>query len=276
MPDIDPFQLKPVPYRAEIIDITPAMAAEFLKRNTHNRSINKRYITDMARDMAAGDWVPNGEAFKIAKTGEVLDGQHRFMACVMAGVTLEDMLLITGLDVSAQDTMDSGRKRTAADMFSIRSEENAPILAAGLRLAILWSAGDRKFSGNYNPTKVELDQFLTGHPEIRRSVQQAAHLRYKNKNTVASVNCLAHFVFSGIDQDTAVWFFASLATGANLDEFDPVNTLIRRLRNDAADGVVKSPARVMTLMTAAWNAKREGRELRKIQYVPGQNVPEPK
>jgi hypothetical protein len=274
--DNDSFEMDSAPYSAQIIDITPAMAAGFLRRNTHNRNINMRYVADTARDMAAGNWQANGEAFKIAKDGTVLDGQHRFEACVRSGVTLKNMLLVTGLDASTQDTMDSGRKRTAADMYSIRGEENAPILAAVLKLAYWWSSGARRFTANYSPTKSELDEMLAKHPEIRRAVQQAAYVRAKNRNTIASVNGLAYWVFTSISQDDGVWFFQGIATSANLAEFDPVNTLNRRLSNDRADGVIGNPTRVMSLYVSAWNAKREGRELRKIQYTPGQNIPEPK
>ena len=55
-----------------VIDVTPALAEEWLSANDHNRSINVRVVDAYARDMLSGNWALNGEAVKIAEDGTLL------------------------------------------------------------------------------------------------------------------------------------------------------------------------------------------------------------
>ena len=65
---------------AKIVDITPEMAREYLEKNSHNRRLSERSVRNLATAIKNGEWQVNGEAIKVDKEGNLLDGQHRLSA----------------------------------------------------------------------------------------------------------------------------------------------------------------------------------------------------
>src|SRR5688572_25165711 len=102
------------PVTSEIITITPNMAEAMLGKNFKNRNVSKGLVQAYARDMLSEDWRFTGEAIKFDVTGKLIDGQHRLLACVKAGVNFRSLVL-RGLEPEAQEVLDSGRVRTAGD-----------------------------------------------------------------------------------------------------------------------------------------------------------------
>ncbi|MEV5140331.1 hypothetical protein AB0K71_06020 [Streptomyces syringium] len=255
--------------------VTPEMAKELLKRNTHNRNLRERAVADYARDMAAGKWLMNGEAIKFAADGTLLDGQHRLHAVVAAGVPVM-MLVVTGLDASTQETMDAGRRRNAADAFSLRGEVNATVLASTLKRVWMWEQGDFKFAQNRIPTVAECAALLVERPEIRRSVEIAVRIHGLFRYIPHSSLGTSHHLLSRINGPEAVWFFARLGDGAELPAGHPVLALRQRVMSERADRRTIPDYRYMAYIIRAWNACRDGRDLGRIQQAPDAPMPMPK
>jgi hypothetical protein len=257
-----------------ITTITPAEAEALLKANTRNRNISERAVNDLARAMTNGEWTLNGEAVKIAEDGTVLDGQHRLEGCVKSGVAIE-VLLVTGLPVQAQDTMDLGRKRTTADAWKIHGETNVNVLAAVARKAWMWDMGNIKFTPHNAPTPGELRQYLEDNSSLRRSAEIGTRVNGHFRPASATVTGVAHHLFHRIDPGVAAEFFAQLETGAKLDIGYPVLTLRDRLMRDRAS-MKKPPFYVnVAYFIRSWNAVREGRELSTIIQTAESFVPKP-
>ena len=269
--------LKPAPTgpSIEILSVTPGLAKEWLRTNSHNRRLRKNDIFNYARDMAAGKWLMNGESIKFSATNQLLDGQHRLHAVVQSGVTVP-MLVITGLPPETQATMDSGIKRTTADAFSLDGKSNAPALAAILKRIWLWDQGDYKFSANYKPTTAECAELLEQRPEIYRSVEIAVRIHQTFKYIPQSATGTAHHLFSRIAADEAVWFFARVGDGADLVAGHPVLTLRNRILSERDDRRSIKDWRYMAYLVRTWNAVRTGRSLSKIQQAPDAPMPMPK
>ena len=261
--------------QVEILAVTPDLAKKWLKQNTHNRSLRKRAVADYARDMKAGQWRLNGEAIKFATDGTLLDGQHRLMAVIEAD-TAVPLMVVTGLPNDTQETMDAGRKRTAADAFSLRGEAHASVLAAVLKRVWLWNQGDYKFGQNYTPTTAECAALLKERPEIYRSVEIAVRIHQAFRYLPQSVVGTAHHLFSRIDGSEAVWFFARVGDGAELPVGHPVLTLRNRVMTDRADNRKVPDYRYMAYLIRAWNAVREDRPLTRIQQASDAPMPMPK
>lgn len=259
----------------EILAVTPDLAAKWLKQNTHNRNVRARAVSDYARDMAAGQWRLNGEAIKFAIDGTLLDGQHRLMAVVESDTAIP-LMVVTGLPVDTQETMDAGRKRTTADTFNLRGESNAAVLAAILKKVWLWDQGDYKFAQNYSPTTAECAALLNERPEIYRSVEIAARVHQAFRYLPKSVVGTAHHVLSRVDVDEAVWFFCRVGDGADLSANHPVLTLRNRVMTDRADSRKVPDYRYMAYLIRAWNAVREDRPLSRIQQPSDAPMPLPK
>mgnify|MGYP006910857298 FL=1 len=100
----------------EIAVVTPEEAQTILNtRNTVNRPIDKRQVARYAASMKAGAWRINGECLVFAPDGTLLDGQNRLAAVVKAGVSVA-FCVWYNVPEDARSSMDSGKKRTAADV----------------------------------------------------------------------------------------------------------------------------------------------------------------
>lgn len=256
----------------KVMAVTPKLAEKWLGQNTHNRNLRENAVDAYARDMKAGNWAENGEAIKFAKDGTLLDGQHRLWAITQAGVTIQ-LLVVTGLEWGTQETMDDGRKRTLADALNLRKEPNAVQLAAITRRALMWTQGIYKNAGNRPPTNTECLQFFEAHPELSASTSVSVSLR-KAVALPSSIVGLTHWVFTGLDAEDADWFFERLGSGANLPQYHPILTLRKKSRE-----VSDSPGRVpedmlLAFVIKAWNAYRDGEEVRLLRFRPGGAQPE--
>lgn len=271
-----------------VVDITPDLAAKWLAQNTHNRNLRERVVNGYAADMRDGNWVEDGQSIKFAKGdvvllnnpaitgGALLDGQHRLSAIVTADVIIR-MLVVSNLDDSTQEVMDTGAKRVLGDVLKLRGEAYAITLAAALMRVHQWKQGYRKnlkSAGNARPTHRQLLEVLEEHPELRRSVEIADRIRKAGRLSASTV-ALCHWLFNTVDPDDCAFFFARLGDGVGLMNDDPVYALRRVLENFAADRGRPDEALVTALVIKAWNAYREGRSVQVLAYRPGGARPEP-
>ena len=89
-----------------------------------NRPVHQSQVNKYVQDMKAGMWGRNHQGIAFDQDGILMDGQHRLWAVVESGVTV--MMPVTwGLNREAQLTIDSGLKRTTADVAAIAGFENA-------------------------------------------------------------------------------------------------------------------------------------------------------
>ena len=104
--------------RIEIQAITPAIAAEYLKKNTRNRNLQQVVVDRYADDMARGNWQLTHQGIAFNADGVLLDGQHRLAAVIKAGVTVE-MMVAFGVADKAQGDMDSQQVRKVSHSLTI-------------------------------------------------------------------------------------------------------------------------------------------------------------
>jgi hypothetical protein len=100
--------------RTEKIKITPAQAKRWLAQNTDsNRRLSDRTIEAYAREMKADRWELTHQGIAFNVTGELIDGQHRLSAIVLADVPIT-MMVTTGLPLEYNSPLDIGYNRTIA------------------------------------------------------------------------------------------------------------------------------------------------------------------
>jgi len=258
-----------------LIDVTPEAAAIWLRNNTRNRPISDRLVSEYARDMAAGAFLFNGEAIKIAEDQTLLDGQHRLAAVVRSGVTIK-FLVIQGLPIEAQDTMDTGRRRTAGDQLAIHGEAYSRNLAAIARRVWQWEAGNTRFLTTQSPTNSEILATVTKHATLGRSAEVGHRIATSFRPSRSAVTGMAHHLFLDIDQNLTAQFFARLETGADLSKGHPVLTLRDRLTQDKILQRKIAYHQSVRYFIVAWNALREDREITLIkQAADGTSMPMP-
>jgi hypothetical protein len=264
----------------ELMDITPDLARKWLtENNTHNRNVRPRIVSGYAADMLAGNWVQDGQSIKFSREEVLLDGQHRLTAIAESGVTIR-MLVVRNLPGDAQEVMDTGAKRTLGDVLKLRGEKNYVAIASVLMRAVLWQDGARRTIRSTNrPTHRQLLMFLEQHPEIRRSAEIGSRVRNVMRISPGTAG-LCHWLFNRIDGSDCAFFFARLTDGAGLVPGDPIYALRRSVENTARDKGRRPEEYVTALVIKAWNAYRDGQELKLIAYRPGgaapEDYPEPK
>jgi hypothetical protein len=100
--------------------LTPTIAKQYLESNVNNRNVKNRLVTQYANDMINGRWkIDTGETIKISKSGTILDGQHRLLAVIKANLPVY-FHIVTDLEESVFDVLDTGSKRNASDVFKIK------------------------------------------------------------------------------------------------------------------------------------------------------------
>lgn len=266
---------------SEIVEVTPAMAREWLMANTSNRSLRRVAVTAYARDIAAGNWEVTGEAVKFSEDGVLLDGQHRLAACVEADKPFTT-LVIRNVAGAAQGRMDSGIVRKFADQLSLAGEPSPTVLSAVLRRIALWEAGLFCHSSSLKVTFSELEDKLHEEPQVRESV------RFGSRQATAaglhpSVLSFLHWLLGKAYYGEAQFFLDRVADGAGLPSGHPVLILRERIRRERdlatrRNGV--DPDATIALVIYAWNAHRAGERRTKLQLPKGgltnENFPMPK
>jgi len=106
--------------KIEIVDITPELAAEWLLKNTSNRPLRASTVAHYAGQMSRGKWQQTHQGICFDSHGNLIDGQHRLSAIVMAGVTVRIMVTWLDTDVTAMGYLvDHGAKRSVSDILQV-------------------------------------------------------------------------------------------------------------------------------------------------------------
>lgn len=264
-----------------IADVTPALAAQWLTFNTHNRTLRPKVVEAYATDMRNGDWLLNGESIKFDTDGVLIDGQHRLAAVIAAGVTVR-MVVVRGLPRAAQDTVDAGTKRKFADVLNLRGENHSSSKASITRKILLWKAGIRR-NGGYQPTNTQLLQTFEEHPEIRE-IAPSAEVISRGCGMPPSVVGLAMWLCTRVesreDEDRAQltkdvdFFFERLADGQSLAKGDALYELRRTVAESRRIRGERNQSYLLAITIKAWNAYRAGDKVGLLRYRPGGANPE--
>lgn len=248
----------------ELITVTPKMANEWLKRNEHNRNKKPKQLAKITRSMDLGEFRFAGDPIRFDKRERLIDGQHRLTAIVRSGES-QPLLVMFGFDEEIQMHVDQNSVRQAGDQVMMfgPADRGGNNWASIARLIIRWDAEDL-ISNILVPSNAEIVAFCEEHPEQMRRAVTAANAQYRRVGTRKPVVGAVHFFAEEIDPTLCAQFFRSFATGEGLNAGDPVfalrDTLLKR-RQVAQPGVNE----LIALFARAWNAKRKGQPLQRVQ-----------
>lgn len=255
------------------VSVTPDLAREWLKRNSHNRNLNERRVNVLAGAMKRGEWHENGDTIRFSSEGVLLDGQHRLAAVVKSGVTIR-ALVVEGLTQETQDTMDAGKLRSFADVLKLRGISDENNVAALARKVYVWETGQVR-SQNTPPTHAQLSHIVEKRlVDLRESITVARSVR-RHIPVQSSIIGIAHWVFYEIAPEDTTFFFDRLRDGRGLTEGNPILALREALLRDLAkNGRRMNPTMVLALFIKAWNAYRKGETVSFLRWRAGGASPE--
>ena len=100
---------------AETKLITPEWAAEILQtKNSKNRKLRGWWAEALAAAIRRGEWITTHQGIAFDEDGNIIDGQHKLKAVVLAKIPIE-MMVFHGVPRSAFSVLDIGTKRSYAD-----------------------------------------------------------------------------------------------------------------------------------------------------------------
>jgi hypothetical protein len=154
--------------RSRVQTISPAKAAEMLEANTTNRPLSRPVVKAFAEAMRRGDWMVTHQGIAFDGNGALVDGQHRLAAVIEADVPVE-MTVFTEVDEGTFDVLDTGKRRSAADVLAIEGERSSATLAAMVRTVWMYeNRPDQSWSGGGAiVTNHQVVQTLDEHPKLR-------------------------------------------------------------------------------------------------------------
>lgn len=251
--------------------IGPERAADYMKRNTKNRPLNKRYGMQLSDVMSEGDWWMNGETIIFASDGTLLNGQHRLWAIIHSGVEV-DVMVVRGIDEEAFKTLDGGRKRTLGDTLSLQGEKSGNQLAAAVSALFAYArvrgqVASHTFISFKKCTPMICARVLSKHPGIRQSVHEMNRATLFN-NQLAHV---LHYLFSEVDGDLATQFANVLASG-DTDTGRPFNVFRECLVRNRMRSELRIPHASRAIK--AFNAERSGERPQRLTYTDGAGLPD--
>lgn len=248
---------------SEVTAITPSDATNWLRANTKNRPVRKRHVEFLANEIKNGNWQVNGQAIIIADNEQVLDGQHRLLAIIDAGIPIKSMV-VYGIPEAAFATIDTGAVRTSADALCLHFQDYPQHVVKAVATAVPWVKQLERGSMHKGAKKISNTEVITYARDHLTMFERAITLlHYPKDNRPMSVGlgtALYEYV-ARKDEERADKFFESLYTGENLERDDVEYVLRAAFAKDSQRITSKLPAHVkMRMAIKAWNWRRRGQD----------------
>jgi hypothetical protein len=262
-----------ITFKVSIEEISVSRAQEMLKRNDINRNTSPVVIKRYARDMLREDgWdFFAADPIRVNKDGEILDGQQRLEALVLAGETNPDVVLKTwlywGIPTESQVKMDQGRPRSRTDQLVIRKMPNPRDRSSIASLLLQWQNPENLFTKMILTNDEVLEFAEANYDRITRATEHALKLR-----KVGFAVSIAGAVYFKAEEKV-LWeasnFFTSVATGENLPQGHPALRLRNTVFFNKGKGRRINRLEELYYVVRAWNGFRKGETLNKLQLPPG-------
>lgn len=119
-----------------VVEVTPALAKQWLEENTENRNVRRSHLETLAREIRADRWRVTHQGIAFSALGRLMDGQHRLHAIIRANKSAV-LTVFVGLDDNMFGALDRGQRRTVADELLTRPRYVHPCvwIAANLQQA---------------------------------------------------------------------------------------------------------------------------------------------
>lgn len=253
--------MKKITFKTQVI--TPTMSKEYLKKNTNNRTVSKGRVTYYAGEMKKGNWnILSPEGISFDEYGRLLDGQHRLMAIIESGVSVQ-MVVTEGYDKEVFSKINRGKTRNTTDDFGILGIPNANIVSPGISAYLKLSKSNSDIASmntRYDKAQYSSDDKCTEYFEDSDFYDEMAIISQKmyNKNGLKLFKIGEYFSIMCYlikdkkhSQETVVRFFTELNTNS---EFSNVNTLkfkimqMKQNKSSRMDNTYK-----MKMLIKVWN-----------------------
>lgn len=260
---------------SEVEVIDPQQAALWLEgANLHNRPLQFERAQAMAAAIKRGEWSLNGDAIRFATDGQLLDGQHRLQAIVIAGKPIKT-LVVRGLAPGSFATIDTNRSvRTGRDVMALSGVSNYSIVAPMARLMYYWEATGNPYEASVdkNPSAEQLLE-VAQRPGFQGYASEVLTHRWCKKFVGTGLTGFAMAAFHAHRADHAQAFFHKLDTGIGLEEGSPILLLRDKFINQMQGQDRLRPIAKGAYLFKAWRLYLLGANVRQLKLVFAKNIP---
>ena len=242
-----------------ILTFSVALMQHILEtRNNHNRKPRTAKIKRFAADMSSAFWVLEGSTLKFGANGELLDGQNRLRAGLLADVPLTTHVVF-GVDPAAFKVLDSGTVRTSGDTFKVAGVPNAEIAGKAIRWLLIFA--DPKMDRAVSVPNADL--FEHYQKRVNKDLLEVAIAEAKKVSRVIPTGTLAAMLYLFERKDAKLARIFAHDLEKEIRGGKTVLTRLRNLRRDNGGRLNEKYATAFTVMT--WNAYRAGAAIRGVQ-----------
>lgn len=254
--------------------ITPKLAQQFLDCNAKfNRRESELYTEAWAKQILAGEWAESSpQPMVFSNVGELIDGQTRCRALVLAGKTNPDACLIMNVehnwDPKIFAKLDSGRKRTVGQMLN---EKNGHQHAANVSLCAKYLEGEdgypstayAKWGKASSPSTEGTRKFLDDNPDMRTCLTLARPIKSQvrmshSAGTVAMFLIRRAAIGNTLALNVIHEFFNGVADPRRCKDGDPRYALNRYAERTAFSGASVKLSEPLGMILKAWERWCEG------------------
>ena len=263
---------------AVLMLISPAHADEMLRRNVgddyRNRPNSQLIVDRYAKEMAEGRWALTGETIIFSTEGDLLNGQHRLMACIKAGVSFPTFVAF-GVPRDGFKFMDTGRTRSAGDVFAIEGIKNWYSMAAATKWVMrIRDNNGSKFSATDAPTNDDLLHYYQQNDGLQDSAWVGQKIGTEGESLIAPALMTAlHYLFAQKSRSDADDFMRKVITGVGIASARDPEHVIRKwlLKDNSEVGGRTADTYRAAYVTLAWNARRTNRAVGSLRWKTAQN-----
>ena len=191
--------------------VTPAQAEIWLRTQAPNRTPIRSHVNYLATEIRAGRWRVTHQGIAFDNHGVLLDGQHRLMAIVAAGLPVR-VLVTRGL--SREDALagvDVGKNRSRAQLLAMQGVSNSTVKAAICRAIAVMTTPDLPYTQSLGPL-ADQEIFARYRNKIESVLERGGTGRKLPSQFLAVVTLV---------DDVIPAFLDGVATGENLTAGDP-------------------------------------------------------
>lgn len=255
-------------WRGGEITVTPELItydrALQLKKDVSER--NRRPVgtasDEYADSLRRCQWDFNGETIVIDDNGGVINGQNRLDGIIKSHVSMV-ALVVRGVPTSAFETIDTGRRRTSANILQIDKVRYSATVSAAIKLLHCQLQGYALSNSNATCPPARTRELLGKYPEFEINVPLA-----KNDLLPGAPSTFLYTVLCSIDQHLADEFFEGLRTGQNLNVTHPVWVLRESIMRARASRNKPKTHTLTAYAIKAVNAFVEGKGIKRLNFAP--------
>lgn len=231
---------------AQLYDVTPDIAAQWLERNSRNRTLRQSVVNKYAADMKAGRWMVTGDAIGFDTNGVIVNGQHRLWGVFESGVTVR-MLVAFNLAPEVVSVLDDHLKRNLSDVAKIRrpgstvSTAHTAIAKMLLTTVIMSTSLERRAALERVTRQDELDALDRHWDAIEFAFRECFRSRKVRSVVVAPVLTAVARAYYTQDRERLRHFGTVMLNGVMDTQDDKAAVLLRNYLIRLATDKVKAP-----------------------------------